>query len=617
MAIVKKTAFGLKIDPTVTVDNVTGKKGKDAPEDGQPRTNDSGNLGAIKLIGPGGAGWAGSVMAMPHGHANLWADSLAVDAVIACAQDAYRNGFRTQAWELLTPYCSEFSDVSNLTPALSARLATISAIRANLLANVDCNGHPPGWVPRLRAETNFAIYSEVRKSATDLFLFARTRLAASEAREVARVNTREISTKLWSEIDYRRKVVVQAARELARAREDVAGLATKSAAIAVQIENLRTWVADEAKDKVQAQRIFKGVMKLVAGAMKVFPYGQPCLGLGGDIVAGAGDFDWNKKNAGAQWEPILKGLGTKVGTFLEDNKDLIVSDIAGRAPDNRVSDRALADRLQAAKDELQVKEKNQAQAADVFKTTWTTEKGIYLAEQQKRLEKWKTEYESIANVEERQKKEAAYKHLIEELGFDEAKDFLATGLALKKKIATLEEEIRKADATERARLQVEKKALTGLKDKIDTLEGDKKKNDTKAARDKEDREKTAGAVTEGLKRLKGIGDGIGQIGAGIATLATPVTRDDPEVKEIVADLLDVKRDVEAPNQKRDEYRKLLKDIAEVQATQQATIRMMMGAQRVITANTAAIPGTDRGHRSRPPQPAAERRGRHAREPASP
>ena len=583
------------------VEDVTAKKGKDALE--RKQTSDR-KRGSITVIGTGGATCRDEgAIRLPTGKAKAWADPLAVDAILAYAKDAYRNGFRADAGSLLEPYFAELSCVaeSDLGPDLSARLTAIDAIRRNLMDNVDFFGHPPSWVPRLRAETNFAIYREVRKTATDLLLFARGRIAAFDARNVNAVKTEEISSKLWAEIESRRTQVEDSAKQLSASRETIAELATKVAAVQVDIENLRTWTADQARDKVKAQRVFKGVMKLVGGAMKVFPLGQPYLGLGGDVFAGVGDFNWNKKDAAAQWEPILKGIGGKVDGFLKDNKDLIAKDWAPD-PQDPTKRRKLEDDLSATQRDLKTKEAEQAATAEVFKNMWTSDKSEYLKKKQARLDAWKKENDTLSDPNQKKNAEAKYNNVIAALGLEEAADFFATGIKLNENVAKLEAEIAKANEAEKLRLRTEKEELANFKKKVDEAEQAKKAADTAAAREKEDREKATGDVKSTLDRLKVIGSGVGEIGAGIAALASPVSPDDPEVKAIVDEILNTKQEFEIPNEQRDKYRKLLKDVAEIQSSQQAAVRTMLGAQQAIAANTAAIAqglaaASDLAHRS--------------------
>ncbi|HXJ79308.1 MAG TPA: hypothetical protein VMS64_11565 [Candidatus Methylomirabilis sp.] len=603
MMIVKDTSIPLlTLKPELSVEDVTAKSGEDA----EAKEGGIGREGSITGTGTGTAMVSSSgAIRLPTGHAKAWADPIAVDAVLACAKDAYRNGFRTDARHLLEPYFCELSCVPDLGPDLSSRLTTIAALRQNVIDDLDFFGHPPGWVPRLGAQTNFALYREFRKSATELLLFARARLAAYDQRDVARVKTEDISAKLWGEIETRRKLVEEAMGDLTQARADIGELAKEVAAVQVDIGNLIDWVTDHARDKVKAQRVFKGVMKLVGGAMKVVPYGQPYLGMGGDVLAGIGEFNWNKTDAAAQWAPILEGLGKKADKFLENNKDLIAADIAGPPPDTTVADRALADRLEAARRELKKVEQGQAEAAENFKKKWTEGKATYLAAKKARLAEWEKELTPITTDPSQLNSSLTYPTyaaIQAELGAVEAADFVNTGLALKASVARLEASIARANAADKKRLEVEKKELAKFKAKIDALEEEKKAAETTAARGKEDHTKAVGEVKEGLDRLKGIGDGIGQIGAGIASLASPVAPGDPEVKAIVNDILDLSQEIETPNEKRETYRTLLKNLAEIESKQQKAVRALLGAQQAIATNTAAIAqglsaASDLAHRS--------------------
>ena len=212
------------------------------------------------------------------------------------------------------------------------------------------------------------------------------------------------------------------------------------------------------------------------------------------------------------------------------------------------------------------------------------------------------ENDTLSDPNQKKNAEAKYNNVIAALGLEEAADFFATGIKLNENVAKLEAEIAKANEAEKLRLRTEKEELANFKKKVDEAEQAKKAADTAAAREKEDREKATGDVKSTLDRLKVIGSGVGEIGAGIAALASPVSPDDPEVKAIVDEILNTKQEFEIPNEQRDKYRKLLKDVAEIQSSQQAAVRTMLGAEQAIAANTAAIAqglaaASDLAHRS--------------------
>jgi hypothetical protein len=84
-----------------------------------------------------------------------------------------------------------------------------------------------------------------------------------------------------------------------------------------------------------------------------------------------------------------------------------------------------------------------------------------------------------------------------------------------------------------------------------------------------------------LDRLKGVGSGISTLGQGIASLATPVTKDDLEVKNLATYLLET-------GEKREECTKLLKDFTEIAKDQNVAMAKLLSSQARVDTCIANI-----------------------------
>jgi hypothetical protein len=93
-----------------------------------------------------------------------------VEATLAFARDAYRDGHRDLAWKAIEPYCAALRAGIAL-PDLKASFVSIESMRTSMLNNLDYYGNPPGWVPRLRASTNLDTFQQTGKVAARLLYY--------------------------------------------------------------------------------------------------------------------------------------------------------------------------------------------------------------------------------------------------------------------------------------------------------------------------------------------------------------------------------------------------------------------------------------------------------------
>jgi hypothetical protein len=64
-----------------------------------------------------------------------------------------------------------------------------------------------------------------------------------------------------------------------------------------EFDLLKSLTEQEALQTDERQRIFRGVCKMIGGAMKVVPVGQPYLGLAGDVASNVGDINFTDPEA--------------------------------------------------------------------------------------------------------------------------------------------------------------------------------------------------------------------------------------------------------------------------------------------------------------------------------
>ena len=95
----------------------------------------------------------------PRSEPRGWLQPEIVDAVVACARDAFRNGHRDLARTLLEPYYSLLQS-DDVDEELQFRAVSIAAIRDNICSNLDYYGNPAGWLPRMRLSSNFDLFPD-------------------------------------------------------------------------------------------------------------------------------------------------------------------------------------------------------------------------------------------------------------------------------------------------------------------------------------------------------------------------------------------------------------------------------------------------------------------------
>jgi len=548
LKIVNKSIFPSGDAPNMHLEPVTAKKGADTPA----RTGRGGQKGTVKT---------------GDGVGLLWMNPqrpLALDAVLACARDAYRNGHRDQARALIEPYHAAFIRERRagrrLSAALSGQLAEIVTMQRNLADNLDYYGHPLGWLPRLNMATSYRLWQDERQCASKLLYYASTIEQEWEAIEDQQATLNDASKAIRAELEVAIEDLPRAYTRLAEAKERWKTVKEKAEAQARDVDRLRERAVAQAKDRLLEQRVFSGMCKLAGGLMEAIPVGQPYLGLAGKTLGIVGDFDWNRPNP---LEGVSKGLaeiGGAVGTFLDENKDLLVTE----------SSKHLRWKLDEATDAIETLESSVTKYQKDVDKEWVPLRAGEIKALERQIEDIERQITAAANDEKKKEilkqKDATAKEKLAQLRNEklvQAKERLEKELAgLTKREEQAERErkrelIEKIDAIEAKKQDVEKNVKTYEKDVT--------------ARE----EKTEKLLTA----MKGVGEGLGLIGKGIEALSAAY--DEDEVDRLADQIL-------GQSQFREDYRMLLKEMKALNREKAAAVAELSAWTQRIADATAQI-----------------------------
>lgn len=96
---------------------------------------------------------------------NGWPNHLAIEPALQYARDAYLNGYRDEAREMLECYRDVIAWVPEdaRSAALVGQATEIALLLTQLKDNLDYYGNPPGWLPRLSLMSNLQLFLEDQK----------------------------------------------------------------------------------------------------------------------------------------------------------------------------------------------------------------------------------------------------------------------------------------------------------------------------------------------------------------------------------------------------------------------------------------------------------------------
>ncbi|MBS1691404.1 MAG: hypothetical protein JST91_04210 [Actinobacteria bacterium] len=518
-----------------------------------------------------------------------WVRAEAIDAVLAYARAAFRDGNRDDAQRAIAPYYALFrSPLITRNNRFAAQVIAVNAMRENLLANVDYYGNPPGWLPRLRLSTNLELFEAVRKASYQLLYFATTTEEKFDDLAHRRTLASEVRSALNHETAACRKAIAAAATQLADARLELAKIVDAMAYAQQDIDKLKNFAEQDAVAAHERQRIFKGVMAVVGGAMQAIPVGQPYLGAGGGLISGIGEIDFftSDKPAERAAEALTK-LGEATDSFLDENIDLIAADRVATLRDEfnlgKKNVKKLKDQVDQATGEAARIEQDVEQYTKPIQDKRIED---LTARRDKLVLDKETVEEAIAAYGSGEKAEDVVKEVpVPKTPKAAALDRDLQGLtnrirAVDTEMKELEAGDAKRNAKRLVRLRLERNALTDAEVRAEKLQASKDAAEAKVEEIEEEADAKQQRYTEAMGRLKTMGKGIGSIGAGIATLATPVARDDQAVQDLAANLLKSVDPVQ--------YQKLLKDMAALGKRQTTAMEQLTRAQSIINTNVARM-----------------------------
>jgi hypothetical protein len=412
-------------------------------------------------------------------------------------------------------------------------------MRNNLTRNLDYYGNPPAWVPRLNALSNLDILKSVRQAAYGTYYFSDKMLSDYDALDDARAVSDDASKALKAELEAARATLQTAYDKLPEAVRALDAVQQEVVPVQVEIGRLRDRAFEKTKDRIVAQRVFSAGMQILGGVAKALPVGQPFAGLAGSTLGSVSQFDWNAADPLASARSSIDGFSKHVTSFVSDNQDKVTAAVTSGLRGAATQKEALVTQLtRQLEDEEKVPEEN-AKAAEAKWTEFKNEERTPLQAQINDTRSAITEIQQAKNVPE----ESA------------ADSFLA---ALNKQKAALDE---KRLATLRMGLVDYRKQQADLKEQARTLARAKnvklkdaatrttssdippsiKEQLTAATRASEDQQALITAREETAKNvmssLEGLGSGLGMIGNGIVSLATPLSEDDPTWKRLAGQML--------------------------------------------------------------------------------
>jgi predicted nucleic acid-binding Zn-ribbon protein len=278
----------------------------------------------------GSEGAKGSAEQLPADK-NSWLHPLLLETMLQFAKTAFRDGERNRAKWILNKYTDA---VKKLPAGLSNDARVTSCAREidlylkRLAQNLDFYGYPPGWIPRLSVLSNLQVLSDSRQNLAQLIFFGNRLL--DEANK-----SKSKADDLNATIDQIRNGLTNARNDITRAFAELPGVKNKIAELEGQIKvqlgelnKLKKKITDEIKDQEQAQAIFTGSFKILAGVCALVPVGQPYVGqLGGGILDRISQIDINAENPLKEGMSFAGSLSKDVEKFHKDNEKTLKADI--------------------------------------------------------------------------------------------------------------------------------------------------------------------------------------------------------------------------------------------------------------------------------------------------
>lgn len=447
---------------------------------------------------------------------NGWPNHLAIEPALQYARDAYLNGYRDEAREILTCYRDviEWVPESGRSAALAGQATEIAILLTQLKGNLDYYGNPPGWLPRLSLMSNLQLFLEDQKNAVSLLYFSyklekswaqvqnhaqllkSTRQALSAAITLAKTNYKEGLALFES-----------SRKELDSVQEQVQDLGRR-------IKALDETITKQAADKAKEQAILTGICGIASGLCKIIPVGQPFLGAAGDAVfQPLARIDLSNPNAAEEAFKFAGGIGEGIATFVNNNRDDVLA----------ASDTSFTKKLERIEGNFNATEEEISKINGRIETEFDSKVGDYKANLEKEIATLEEEAKTITDEAKKQQKKAKALSFKEELA-------LYKNRKLDEAVVRLRQQL--VDADTHALTKAERDAKDTLLTQVAALQGKKDdlaKNSATLKQKQADQQKFLG---EAMTHAARIGQGVSTMAAGLTKLVVPVDHNGPEVQAI-------------------------------------------------------------------------------------
>jgi hypothetical protein len=564
--IVKYTDIESPRQPAFSLEKVTAEKGSKA----ESNTGKDGKDGDIES---------------QTGTTAAWLHPTILNCVLACASDAYRNGQRAEARRLLEPYYVELRrarSAGTLSNELVGQFLTIDSMRVRMSNNLDYFGNPPGWLPRLNLISNFKIFQDMRRLASEVLYYSDKALQDYEKLDSTGELVSRTSDALGRQMMVAGALLQSKYAELDTAKKALDAVLDSYKESKRDIDDLRDKAERDAENKLREQRLFKAFMKFAAGVAKAVPVGQPFVGLAGSALDAASEINWNAKDIGAEVGKGLQKFGGATATFLKDNNELLVKSAGPRAKLDSLSEQ-LSD-AQSAIETVDVKLDGYKASIE---TRWSESAKAGNAAQASRITELDTTIKAKeTRIAELKKKDAEAKLTQVEVGeleqakktFEQANATRAAYIELKEasKGTILAQKAQLEKSLEDNKAKWSKEALDALRGRLQKIDGLTREK-VEVQREVEQREEKRKKL---LQSLSGVGDGLSLIGEGLSAATAPISADDPEVARLTEEIL--------KSSYKTEYENLKRKFDEMNAKKNAAVLEVARHQQVISACTAQI-----------------------------
>jgi hypothetical protein len=447
---------------------------------------------------------------------NAWPNPLVIAPVLRYARDAYLNGHRAEAREILEIYSNviDWIPAKDRSAAMTAQATEIKALLAQLRNNLDYYGNPPGWLPRLSLVSNLELFLSDQKNAVSLLYFAyKMNSSWDVVQDRARLlkSTRQALTQ---GIALARKSFGEGLTLLQSSCAELAAVEARIGAIKDQTKALNDTIAKQAKDKAQEQQILAGVAGLASGLCKIVPVGQPYLGSAGDAIFNPlAKIDLTNQNALEEAFKFAGGVGEGLTSFVSTNKERLLQD----------SEDSFTKKLSLVEGNIGSIETEMTTINGQIESDFDSKVADYKAEIEGKISALEREQATITEDAKKKKKQQETLSFKQELALYKTRKIDGAITSLKKQID---------DADQNALTEAQRGARAALVAKLKTVQDRKTELETKSTsltRKREDQQKF---LSNALDQASRIGQGIGGVADGLSKIIVPVDPNSPAVTAI-------------------------------------------------------------------------------------